>query len=101
MYNALRPDGIIFLMTPAYNDFLVSSERFWLDISHVRPYPILLLDAVFTHLGIEVIQKGYDKKTRIHPSIIHPRSFVRYWIAKLRFGKYYDVGDAFIVGRKK
>lgn len=101
MYQALRPHGIMFVMTPSYQDILVSSERFWLDLSHVRPYPLPLLEALFQHLGLEIIDKGYEEKTRIHPSIIHPRSTLRHYIAKLRFGKLYNAGDAFIVGKKR
>ncbi|HUN66159.1 MAG TPA: class I SAM-dependent methyltransferase [Bacteroidota bacterium] len=101
MRDLLRPGGILFLMTPSYHDLLVSSERFWLDMSHIRPYPLPILDAMLSHLGMTIVDKGYDPKTRVRPAIYHPRSFYRYWMAKLRFGKYYDVGDTFIVARKE
>lgn len=100
MHDSLRGGGRVILVTPNYGDLLVSGERFWLDITHVRPYPLLLLNSLFEHLGLEVIDSGADPKTRIRPGIVHPRSFLRYWLAKLRFGKQYDTGDTFIVGRK-
>ncbi|HTR81636.1 MAG TPA: class I SAM-dependent methyltransferase [Bacteroidota bacterium] len=100
MFDSLRVGGRMILITPTYRDILVSSERFWLDITHVRPYPLLLLKAVFEHLGLEVADSGADPGTRMRPSIVHLRSFVRYWSAKLRFGKYFDIGDTFIVGKK-
>ena len=100
MHDSLRSGGRIILVTPTYRDLLVSGERFWLDITHVRPYPLLLLTSLFEHLGLEIVDSGADPATRIRPSIVHPRSFVRYWIAKSRFGKYYDTGDTFIVGKK-
>ncbi len=100
MVEALKPNGVVFIMTPSYHDVLVSSERFWLDVSHVRPYPLRLLDAIFQHVGLTVIDQGYDPVTKVRPGIIHPRSFYRWLIGKIRFGKLYDVGDAFIVGRK-
>lgn len=100
MRDLLRPGGVLFVMTPTYHDLLVSSERFWLDMSHIRPYPLPILDAMFHHLGLEVIDQGYDRQTRVQPGVLHPRSFYRHVIAKIRFGKYYDIGDAFIVGKK-
>lgn len=100
MYDALKPSGVVFIMTPTYHDILVSSERFWLDVSHVRPYPIRLLEAIFQHVGFQVIDQGYDPVTKVRPGIIHPRSFYRWMMGKIRFGKMYDVGDAFIVGTK-
>jgi SAM-dependent methyltransferase len=100
MYESLRSGGTLLLITPSYEDIIVSGERFWLDVSHVRPYPLQLLDAVLKHLGMEITDKGHEPSTRVRPKITSPRSFVRYWVAKLRFGKLYDVGDAFIVAKK-
>ncbi len=100
MHDSLRGGGRVILVTPTYRDLLVGGERFWLDITHVRPYPLLLLTSLFEHLGLEVIDSGADPNTRIRPGILHPRSALRYWIAKLRFGNLYDVGDTFIVGKK-
>lgn len=52
-------------------------------------------------MGIELIDSGYDPNTKVSPGIYHLRSFTRWLIGKIRFGKFYDVGDVFIVGRKK
>ncbi len=100
IYDALKPGGVAFIMTPAYHDVLVSSERFWLDVSHVRPYPLRLIEAFYLHAGFAVVDQGYDPATRVRPAPWHVRSFYRWMMGKVRFGRLYDVGDAFIVGRK-
>jgi SAM-dependent methyltransferase len=101
MSDSLQPDGIMILMTPTYEDILVSSERFWLDVTHVRPYPLLLLEELYKHFELEIVDSGYDPSTRIHGSFVKPHVTVRNIIHRIRFGKYYNVGDTFIVGRKK
>lgn len=100
MARSLRPGGVIALITPAYEDILVNGERFWLDITHVRPYPLMLLHEVFVHLGMEIVDEGHDPNTRIPMTLRHPRSLLYHFIAKLRFGSRYNLGDAFIVARK-
>jgi len=101
IHDALRPGGVALLITPAYHDINVSGERFWLDISHVRPYPLILLREVFLHLGMEVVTWGYDSDTKDSSDIRKGRGFVRDLVTKLLFGPYYNVGDAFMVGRRK
>jgi 2-polyprenyl-3-methyl-5-hydroxy-6-metoxy-1,4-benzoquinol methylase len=100
MFDSLRPGGVAVLMTPTYDDLLVSSERFWLDITHVRPYPLLLLKEVFRHVGFELVNSGYDPNTRIRGSMMKPHVYLRNFIYKIRFGRYYNLGDTFIVGKK-
>ena len=99
--DALRPGGVAMLITPSFHDINVSGERFWMDISHVRPYPLKLLHEVFLHLDMEVVTWGYDKNTRDYSDIRKGRGFVRDLVTKFLFGPYYNVGDAFIVARKK
>jgi len=100
MYDAVKPNGVVVLLTPSFEDVLVSGERFWLDISHVRPYPALLLHEVFVHIGFEIVKEGYDPATRLRVSVKHPRSMLKHLLAKARFGKLYNAGDTFIIGKK-
>lgn len=100
MFSALKPGGICVVLTPSYHDVLVNSERFWLDISHVRPYPLPLLHEVFLHAGFEIQREGYDPKTRLPVSLRHPKSLARHILGRIRFGKLYNTGDTFVVGRK-
>ncbi|MBI2618831.1 MAG: class I SAM-dependent methyltransferase [Ignavibacteriales bacterium] len=100
MFDALRSGGVAVLVTPSYEDILVSSERFWLDISHVRPYPLPLLHEVFLHYGFEIVKEGYDLETRLPTSLRHPRSMLRHIVGRMRFGRKFNTGDTFIVAKK-
>ncbi|MFH0989696.1 MAG: class I SAM-dependent methyltransferase [bacterium] len=100
IYDSLATNGLLVLITPTYRDIRVSSERFWLDISHVRPYPLPLLIEVFQHLGFKVQEKGFTKDERgwFQPKRIFRNAY--YLLSKLRFGRYYGLGDTIIVGKK-
>lgn len=56
----LEPDGLLLVRTPNWNNETVRNGGFWLDHTHVRPYPLELLDRVFQDLGLDVIAKGYE-----------------------------------------
>jgi len=63
--KALRPGGIIIVVTPNYLSSNVAMQNFWLDVTHRRPYPQPLLEHIFTALGIvtvksEVREMGLD-----------------------------------------
>lgn len=76
-YEALKPDGILLLVTPNFRDLRVVTEVFWLDLTHVRPYPLPLLRSLtaahgFTTLyggentqRIKLFQAGTDRKNRL------------------------------------
>lgn len=100
MYDALRENGILVIITPTFRDILVSSERFWLDISHARPYPLVLLEELFKHLRLEIVDSGYERSTKTWRQFTRLRSYLYYALMKLRFGGFYDTGDTFIIGKK-
>jgi SAM-dependent methyltransferase len=39
MATCVRPGGIAIIATPNFKDWRVASELFWIDPTHVRPYP--------------------------------------------------------------
>jgi len=49
--RALIPGGLLILETPNPENILVGSHTFYLDPSHQRPLPPLLLDHIFDHVG--------------------------------------------------
>jgi len=57
-YRVLKPGARIVIITPNPKD-LRTSERFWLDITHVRPYPQKLLIVLMEREGFDNI-KSYD-----------------------------------------
>jgi glycosyltransferase involved in cell wall biosynthesis/tetratricopeptide (TPR) repeat protein/GT2 family glycosyltransferase len=57
---ALRPGGLLLIRTPNWQNETVRSGGFWLDHTHVRPYPLELLDQIYQDLGLDMIRKGYE-----------------------------------------
>jgi 2-polyprenyl-3-methyl-5-hydroxy-6-metoxy-1,4-benzoquinol methylase len=51
---ALRPGGVLLLVTPNPDDWITMSEIFWLDPTHVRPYPKSLLESMLKSVGFEI-----------------------------------------------
>jgi len=52
--QALRPGGVLVLITPNPQDLTVISEIFWLDPTHIRPYPLRLLTRMVETAGFRV-----------------------------------------------
>lgn len=57
----LRPGGKLVIRTPNWKNEMVRHEGFWLDITHIRPYPLPLLKQVLTDAGFEVLAGGYEE----------------------------------------
>lgn len=57
-HRALAGGGRIVIVTPNIRDWRVWSETFWLDVTHVRPYPPALLEAMLTAAGFRVEGSG-------------------------------------------
>lgn len=94
-YEKLNKSGKIILITPNTRDLDVITERFWLDLSHKRPYPLVLLEKLFAETGFKVLDKGEDKDT-VPKFKISLKAILR----EIRFSPYIRRGDYFIVGEK-
>lgn len=57
---ALRPGGVLLVRTPNWGNETVRNGGFWLDHTHVRPYPLELLERIFIDMGLEVAAKGHE-----------------------------------------
>jgi 2-polyprenyl-3-methyl-5-hydroxy-6-metoxy-1,4-benzoquinol methylase len=76
--GALRPRGVLVLVTPNYRSPIVQEEVFWLDPTHVRPYPRALLERLCVAAGLQVVASLDDPASR-------PRRVAwRRWVAKAR-----------------
>lgn len=96
-HGALRTNGIILLITPNPRDLAVISEIFWLDPTHVRPYPGLLLKAMLEATGFEVsIEKQFLGDWRM----IGRRNLPRYFLRKMLLGPYYGKSNTMVLAKK-
>lgn len=59
--QVLRPGGLLVIRTPNWRNASVRHEGFWLDITHVRPYPLPLLKQVLEDAGFEIAQAGFEE----------------------------------------
>jgi len=59
-FTALKPGGLLVVRTPNWENETVRNGGFWLDHTHVRPYPLELLERIFLDLGLEIVQKGTE-----------------------------------------
>lgn len=62
--NALRvlmPGGLLIIRTPNWRNQTVRHEGFWLDITHIRPYPLPLLKQVLEDAGFEIAAQGFEE----------------------------------------
>jgi SAM-dependent methyltransferase len=92
-HEALRPGGKMVIVTPDPRDWLVLSEIFWLDPTHVRPYPTKLVAAMLESAGLTIEAFGnrdLDRGRRHIPANI---------LNRMRFGAYYARGEAWIRAR--
>ena len=92
--RVLKPKSRLILITPNAKD-LRTTERFWLDITHVRPYPEKILCALLRREGFQSIRAFADKEParNIFERII--KTLVHYW-----FLGYMFVGDLVIVAER-
>ncbi len=93
--QALTPDGRLLLVTPNPLDLRVISEYFWLDTTHVRPYPLRLLESMLQNAGFTSVAGSSFRSTR--PG---KRELPRYLLLRLLLGKHYGLSDTYVTGRK-
>jgi 2-polyprenyl-3-methyl-5-hydroxy-6-metoxy-1,4-benzoquinol methylase len=54
--DLLTPAGVLLIRTPNWEHPYVRDVGFWLDVTHVRPYPAQLLQAVLTDMGFGLVR---------------------------------------------
>jgi 2-polyprenyl-3-methyl-5-hydroxy-6-metoxy-1,4-benzoquinol methylase len=62
--KVLPPGGVLVVATPDPRSHLVLAEGFWLDPTHVRPYPRLLVERLLAEAGFAVVASYRDPATR-------------------------------------
>jgi O-antigen chain-terminating methyltransferase len=94
-HHALLPRATILVVTPNPRDWMVMSEIFWLDPTHVRPYPAPLVQALLEEAGFIVDATGLGHTSlgrRKIPSIVMNR---------LRYGAQYGRGEVWVRARRR
>lgn len=89
----LLPGGRLVLLTPNPADLSVISEVFWLDLTHVRPYPLQLLEVMLRQAGFRVAAGGHYQSTGLGR-----RQLPRRLLLRLILGKHYEGQNTFVVG---
>jgi SAM-dependent methyltransferase len=97
IHRVLAPGGRVVLITPDVRDLEVWTERFWLDLTHVRPYPARLLVGLLQVLGFRVIRSGNDPRSGRGSG---PRVWLPGWWRALRLGELGWRGDTFVIAEK-
>lgn len=91
----LRPGGRLILVTPNYGDWSVMSEIFWLDPTHVRPYPARLLAVMLADLGLRVVHTSAQRLVKLGL-----RSAIRRPIGRVRFGPEFERMNLVVVAER-
>lgn len=94
--RALRPGGRLIVVTPNVADLWTMTEVFWLDTTHVRPYPIPLLKKLCEEAGIRPITSGSHG---LGWRAMGRRRILQYYWRRLVWGSEYGRTDAYVVAQ--
>jgi O-antigen chain-terminating methyltransferase len=104
-FEVLRPEGIITLVTPNPENLTAITKTFWLDPTHVRPYPLDLLVELLKSAGFEIVAAGGAEATRprgvreaVKRGVMGPLLRL-IGLGQLRW-HLYGAHDIFVVGRR-
>jgi 2-polyprenyl-3-methyl-5-hydroxy-6-metoxy-1,4-benzoquinol methylase len=96
-YSALRVTGLLLLITPNPQDISVISETFWLDPTHVRPYPAPLLQSMLESVGFQVqVAKRFLGNWRM----VGRRNLPGYLFRRMILGRYYGKPNTLMLATK-
>lgn len=93
-HRVLKPGGKIVFITPNAKD-LRTTERFWLDLTHVRLYPEKLMKFLLTKQGFARVETFTDTE----PGKNLPEKFVKK-LLRLWFMGYIFTGDLVVVAQR-
>lgn len=96
-YRALRPGGRLLLITPNPEDICVISNIFWLDPTHVRPYPKLLLKAMLQATGFQMLlAKQFLGSWRL----VGRRNIPGFLLRRMLMGRYFGRPNTLLLAEK-
>jgi predicted TPR repeat methyltransferase len=92
----LKPGGILGLMTGNTQCLAWVSHIFLMELSHVRPYPLVLLEEMVKARGLNIVESGQDERGR---SQGWPRRGFRFLKTKL-IGPFFGPPEVYLIARK-
>jgi O-antigen chain-terminating methyltransferase len=81
LFKSTKPGTKFVFVTPNYDDLTVSGSIFWMDLTHVRPYPGILVQRMLESVGFRETTSKAIYGLGLNKSILK-----NYFIQKLRFG---------------
>ncbi len=93
-HAALAPGGRLAIVTPNARDLRVIGEMFWLDPTHVRPYPLPLLDSMLRSAGFNIIHKAQPL------GMPNKRGLLHWPFQVLLLGVYFGHPNTIIIGER-
>lgn len=83
-FRVLRPGAAFIIITPNARD-LRTTERFWMDISHVRLYPEKLLTAILKKAGFSDIKVTEGREPGSNLLLQIAKKILKIWFAGFMF----------------
>lgn len=101
-FQSLKSEGILVIITPNPQDLRVITEIFWLDQTHIRPYPLKLLEQLLKQEGFKLLDQGVDEDTKLrHFKTKFLDRISKKVFSRLPLGPFFNTGhDIFMVGKK-
>ena len=81
LFESTKPGTKLVFVTPNFDDLSVSGSIFWMDLTHVRPYPGTLVQRMLESIGFRETTSKTIYGLGLNKSILK-----NYFIQKLRFG---------------
>jgi 2-polyprenyl-3-methyl-5-hydroxy-6-metoxy-1,4-benzoquinol methylase len=96
-HKALREGGRLLLVTPNPEDLTIIAEIFWLDPTHVRPYPKLLLESMLQANGFKVTRaEQFLGSWRM----VGRRNLPGYFLRRILLGRYFGRPNTSVLAEK-
>ena len=93
--RALRPNGVLVLVTPNSRDIAVMGDVFWLDPTHRRPFPGDLIQAMLAAEGFQSIAL---RRPQLLPT--RAREWPGWIVRKLALGRYFGSLNLIAIARR-